>query len=71
MNRLQNGFNHADLPGVWRKVIEVLMRYVTLEGRFRHFHAHLFPMLNQLRYNVKMKFSFWILSSLEKTIKNV
>lgn len=71
VNRLQNGFNCVNLPGVWSTIGEILMRYVTLEGCFCHFHAHLFLMLNQLRYDIEKKFSFWLLSSPEQFVRNI
>lgn len=71
MNRLQNGFNRANFPSIWSKVVEVLMRYVMIKGHFHRFHAYLFPMVNHVCYNLKMNFTFWILTSLKKFVKNV
>lgn len=71
VNRLQNGFNRAALLGIWSTIAEILMRYVTLKGNFCYFHAHIFPMLNHLRYNIKINFSFCLLSLLKQSTRSV
>lgn len=58
VNNQQKKFNRANLPRVWSNIVEVLMRYVMLEGHFYHFHSHPFLMLNNFHYNVNMNFSF-------------
>lgn len=71
MNRLQNCFNHVDLPSAWSTIVEILMKYITLQGWFCHFHTHLFPMLNHISCDIKVNFPFWLMSSLEQSIINV
>lgn len=68
MSHLSNGFNREDFPREWKKVVLVLMRYITQDTMYKHFHSQLFFMLNNFRHDVRMNFTFWMFFFLFQSI---
>jgi len=71
MRRLQNGFNREELLGIWKDFVEVLMRYVILDGRYKRFHTYLFPLLNHFCNDIKVNFPYWIITFLEDSVQKI
>lgn len=53
----------------WREVFFSIMHYVTLDGRFRKVYGYHFFLLNHFRYDEKVNFSYFLLCSMNATIK--
>ena len=47
--RYRGGFKRDKLPAPWDDVCLVLMKYLTLEGRFGVYYYYHFPLLNHFR----------------------
>lgn len=52
------GYERTSLKKIWVSVSEVLMHYVTLEGRFRAILGHHFTLLNHLDMVCSYRFLF-------------
>ncbi len=59
------------LPKPWNEVCLVLMRYLTLEGRYGVYYYYHFPLLNYFYHWDFISIPFFILHELENTIINV
>ena len=67
----RGGFTTDKLPITWDDVCLVLMRYLTLEGRFGVFYYYHFPMLNHFRNRDFISIPFFLLHSLENMVIDV
>lgn len=62
------GYERKPLKNIWMNVVEVLMCYVTLEGKFNTIFGHHFTLLNHFRHGLFISFLFSLLSSMEVSI---
>ena len=69
--RYRGGFKRDKLPEPWDDVCLVLMRYLTLEGRFGVCYYYHFPLLNHFRNRDFISIPFFLLHSLEDMINDV
>lgn len=65
----QSSFDREVLPKPQDKLCLAIMKYVTLEGRFKVFYFYHMPLLNHLRHKMILNFPFFLLTSLENLIK--
>lgn len=70
MKVLKSGYEIGKIKSLWWVVLKVLMQYFSMDGRFTRFFGHDFVMLNHFRHNVKISFSFYLLSSINANIKD-
>ena len=69
--RYRGGFKRDKLSEPWDDVCLVLMRYLTLEGRFGVCYYYHFPLLNHFRNKDFISIPFFLLHSLEDMINDV
>ena len=67
----RGGFKIDKLPVPWDDVCLVLMRYLTLEGRFGICYYYHFPLLNHFRNRDFISILFFLLHSLEDMVVDV
>lgn len=62
--------SHEWLLDPWKRLAKVLMRYITLEGRFRVAYAYHFNLLNHFKFPLadQLNFPFFICHSIEYSI---
>lgn len=53
----------------WREVLFVIMCYITLDGRFTKVYSYHFVLLNHYRHDEKVNFPYFLLRSMNATIK--
>jgi len=68
---LQSGIPRESLLAPWDRVVVQVMKYLTLEGKFRKFFGYHIAILNSIRNRVKINVPLFLLKSLEKPIKTV
>eukprot|EP01018_Ginkgo_biloba_P013399 Gb_10421 [translate_table: standard] len=68
---LQSGIARESLPAPWDRVVVQVMKYLTLEGKFRKLFGCHIAILNSIRNRVKINVPLLLLKSLEKSIKTV
>lgn len=52
-----------------REILFVLMRYITLDGRFTKVYGYHFVPLNHFRHNDKVNFPYFLLCSMNASLK--
>eukprot|EP01018_Ginkgo_biloba_P011985 Gb_15585 [translate_table: standard] len=68
---LQSGIARESLLKPWDRVAIQVMKYLTLEGKYRKLFGYHIAILNSIRNNVKINVSLFLLKSVEKSIKSV
>ncbi|KAH9294257.1 hypothetical protein KI387_040536 [Taxus chinensis] len=64
-----SGYTRDSLPSPWDRVAEVIMRYFTIDGRYRLvFGPHLF-ILSHLRWGKKINLAAFLFQSLEHSVQ--
>ncbi|KAH9293702.1 hypothetical protein KI387_041094 [Taxus chinensis] len=64
-----SGYTRNSLPSPWDRVAEVIMRYFTIDGRYRLvFGPHLF-ILSHLRWGKKINLAAFLFQSLEHSVQ--
>ncbi|KAH9291191.1 hypothetical protein KI387_043615 [Taxus chinensis] len=64
-----SGYSRNSLPSPWDRVAEVIMRYFTIDGRYRLvFGPHLF-ILSHLRWGKKINLAAFLFQSLEHSVQ--
>ncbi|WP_258316876.1 hypothetical protein, partial [Escherichia coli] len=53
----------------WREILFVLMRYITLDGKFMKVYGYHFVLLNHFRHNDKVNFPYFLLYSMNASLK--
>lgn len=53
----------------WREVLFEIMHYITLDGRFTKVYGYHFMMLNHFRYKDKFNMPYFLICSMNSTIK--
>lgn len=61
-------YERKSLKKIWVNILKVIMRYVTLKGRFTIIPGHHFNLLNHFRHGLFISFSFFLLSSMEVSV---
>lgn len=64
------GYACKSLKLLWRDLVLAIMHYFMLEGRFSVVYSYHFMLLNQFRHKVLISFPFYLLLSMEKSIKD-
>jgi len=67
----QGGFERAKLPQPWADMCFLIMKYFTLEGRYARFYYYHLPLLNHFHRNLAICFPYYLLSSLDHSVKMV
>eukprot|EP01018_Ginkgo_biloba_P008081 Gb_11347 [translate_table: standard] len=65
---LDSGIARESLPKPWDRVAMVLMKYLTLEGKFRKLYGHHIAFLNFVRNREKVNIPLFLFNSLEKSV---
>eukprot|EP01018_Ginkgo_biloba_P038988 Gb_36378 [translate_table: standard] len=65
---LDSGIARESLPKPWDRVAMVLMKYLTLEGKFRKLFGHHIAFLNFVRNKEKVNIPSFLFNSLEKSL---
>lgn len=69
MVKIANSYFEADtIKALWRKVLRVIMEYITVDGRFTRVYGYHFSLLNHFRYKVRVSFPYYLLCSLRKSL---
>eukprot|EP01018_Ginkgo_biloba_P001926 Gb_20786 [translate_table: standard] len=68
---LQSSIARESLPKPWDKVAIQVMKYLTLEGKFRKIFGYHVAILNSIRNDEKVNIPLFLFKSLEKSIKAV
>eukprot|EP01018_Ginkgo_biloba_P031174 Gb_36132 [translate_table: standard] len=63
-----SGIARESLPKPWDRVAMVLMKYLTLEGKFRKLFGHHIAFLNCVRNREKVNIPLFLFNSLEKSV---
>lgn len=58
-----------DFVKPWREVLFAIMHYVTLDGRFTKVYGYHFVLLNHFKYDEKFNIPYFLLCSMNATIK--
>ncbi len=66
----REGFKRDKLPAPWDDVYLVIMKYLTLEGRFGVYYDYHFPLLNHCRIRNFISIPFFLLHSLEDIVSD-
>ena len=69
--RYRGRFKRDKLPAPWDDVCVVLMKYLTLEGRFGVYYYYHFLLLNHFRNRDFISILFFLLHSLEDMVTDV
>lgn len=71
LTKMQLGVSQECLPNPWKRLVKVLMRYVTLEGRFRVMYTYHFNFLNHFKFPYTSRFNFplFIYNSIDFSIE--
>ena len=59
------------LPDLWNEVCLVLMKYLTLEGRYGVCYYYHFPLLNHFHHYDFISIHFFLLRELDDTVVDV
>ena len=71
LQRYRGGFKRDKLPIPWNDACLVIMKYLTLEGRFGVYYYYHFPLLNHFRNRDFISIPFFLLHSLEDMISDI
>lgn len=66
LEKYQTSFVRKSLPSPWYEVANILIKYITLEGRFKIVISYNFSLFNHFifSYSTKVNFPFFILNIL-------
>lgn len=64
------GYQRSSLKVLWQDVVEEIMRYVTLEGRYTMINTYHFLLLNHFKHKKRISFPYYLLISLDLGIKD-
>lgn len=67
--KLQGGFTREELQYPWNLVCLMVMKYFTLEGHHKVYYYYHMPLLNHFRNHDLLCLPFYLLHSLENSIK--
>ena len=67
----RGGFQREKLSAPWDDICLVIMKYLTLEGKFGIYYYYHFPLLNHFRNRDFISISFFLLHYLEEMIRYV
>eukprot|EP01018_Ginkgo_biloba_P016652 Gb_17438 [translate_table: standard] len=68
---LQSSIARESLPVPWDRVVVQIMKYLTLEGKFRKLFGYHIAILNSVRNSTKINLPVFHFKSLEKSVKSV
>eukprot|EP01018_Ginkgo_biloba_P010247 Gb_13456 [translate_table: standard] len=68
---LDSGIARESLPKPWDRVAMVLMKYLTLEGKFRKLFGHHIAFLNAMRNKERINIPLFLFNSMEKSLISV
>ncbi|KAH9314334.1 hypothetical protein KI387_022961 [Taxus chinensis] len=64
-----SGYTRDSLPPPWDRVAEVIMRYFTIDGRYRLVYGPHFFILSHLRWGKKINLAAFLFQSLEHSVQ--
>ena len=67
----RGGFMRKKLPDLWNEVCWVLMKSLTLEGRYGVFYYYHFPLLNHFHHHDFISLPLFLLHKLEDIVIDV
>lgn len=68
--KLQGGFSWEELKHPWNMIYLMIMKYFTLKRRHKVFYYYHLPLLNHFCNNDLLCLSFYLLHSIESSIKD-
>eukprot|EP01018_Ginkgo_biloba_P022712 Gb_36500 [translate_table: standard] len=68
---LDSGIARESLPKPWDRVAIQIMKYLTLEGKFRKLFSYHIAILNSMRNKEKVTIPLFLLKSMEKSVRAV
>jgi len=69
--KLHGGFDREKLSKPWGQIYLMIMKFLIVEGRFWVYYHYHFALLNHFRNKVEISFPFFLLSSLDNSVKSV
>jgi len=68
---LQSGIARESLPKPWDRVAIQIMKYLTLEGKYRKLFGYHLAILNSIRNNETINVPLFLFKSMEKSVKTI